>query len=136
MSCCLIDIVISFQHYHFLRLLSCLMLLNTRRQSSTLFTGRTNTVGQEVQCCCIVQVQRKDLHLMGPSRKGWARHPQVPHRARLYYDVVLHRMRSASHPGRTLKVSFTGNWIPVSQVINNLRGIGVVEDYRTIFKIY
>lgn len=131
MLCCLIDSVISFQHYHFLCLFSCMMLLNTHRQSSTLFTGRTNTEGQKVQCCCTAQVQRNDLHLMGLSRKGWAgshRYHSEP--------LVLHGMRSASHPGRRLKVSATGNWTPVPQAINNLGGIGVGEVYRTIFIIY
>lgn len=45
-------------------------------------------------------------------------------------------MRSASNPGRRLKVSVTGNQTPVSQAINNLGGNGVGEVYRTILIIY
>lgn len=82
MLCCLIDGVISFQGYHFPCLFTAWCCLNTHRQSSTLFTGRTNPVGPKLQRCCIAQAQRNDLHLMGPSRTGWARRPRVPHRAR------------------------------------------------------
>lgn len=70
----------------------------------------------------------------GPQQKGMGQ--GLSSTTQSQGDVVPHGMRSASHPGRTLEVSFTGKWTPLSQAINNLGGIGIVEVYRAIFIIY